>query len=75
MLQELTTQHPMIRRTKSLEGVTHSSKASGATPGGCAHMHPPESNGTTTPVHNSLKPLREWPHSRKGLGATVGYLN
>jgi hypothetical protein len=75
VLQELTKQHPTIRRTKALKGVTHSSEASGATPGGCARMHPPESNDATTPVHNSLKPLREWPHSRKGSRATVGYLN
>jgi hypothetical protein len=75
MPQELTKQHPMIRRTKALEGVTHSSEASWATPSGCARTHPPESNGATTPVHNSFKPLQEWPHSRKGSGATVGYLN
>jgi hypothetical protein len=27
---------------KALEGVTHSSEASGATPGGCARAHPSE---------------------------------
>jgi hypothetical protein len=30
-------------RFKALEGITHHSKASGATPGGCAHAHPPDS--------------------------------
>jgi hypothetical protein len=74
VLQELTKQHPTIRRTKALEGVTHS-KAPGATPSGCARTHPPKNNDATTTVHNSLKPLREWPHSRKGSGAIVGYLN
>jgi hypothetical protein len=73
--QGLAKQRPMIQHAKALEGVTHSSEASGATPGGCARTHPPESNDATTPLNNSLKPLREWPQSRKGSGATVGYLN
>jgi hypothetical protein len=53
----------MIQHTKALEGVTHSSKASGATPGGCARAHPLESNDATTPVHNSLS-LRTSVHTR-----------
>jgi hypothetical protein len=72
MLQELIKQRPTIQRTKTLEGVTHSSEASRVTPSGCAHTPPPESNHATTTVHNSLKPLREWPHSRKGSWATIG---
>jgi hypothetical protein len=32
-----------IRSVKALEGITHPSKASRATPGGCARAHPPDS--------------------------------
>jgi hypothetical protein len=57
-LRAYKNKRPMIQHTKALEGVTHSSKALGATPDGCARTHPPENNAMT-PVHNSLKPLRE----------------
>jgi hypothetical protein len=53
----------MIQHTKALKGVTHSSKASGATPGGCARAHPPESDDATTPVYNSLN-FRVSDHTR-----------
>jgi len=33
---------PHTELTKALEGMTHPFKASGATPGGCARVHPPK---------------------------------
>jgi hypothetical protein len=32
-----------LARFKALEGIAYRSKASGATPGGCTHAHPPDS--------------------------------
>jgi hypothetical protein len=54
---------PQHNISKVLEGVTHSSEASGATPGGCARTHLPESDDATTLVHNSLS-LCESVHTR-----------
>jgi hypothetical protein len=36
----------IAKRIKTSEESNHSSKASGATPGGCARAHPPEQNIT-----------------------------
>jgi hypothetical protein len=36
----------ITKRIKTSEKSTHSSEASGATPGGCARAHPPEPNIT-----------------------------
>jgi hypothetical protein len=51
---------------KTSEESKHSSEASGATPGGCAHAHPPEQNITQkgrSPCKNPAEPPSECPFS------------
>jgi hypothetical protein len=61
-------------RFKALEGITHPSKASGATSTGCARVHPPDSFLQTQTNQNCpwaliLKPLKEYstPSQARGL--------
>jgi hypothetical protein len=63
-----------IRSITTLEGITHPSKASGATLGGCARAHPPDSFLPTQTNQNYprslvLKPLKECstPKQTRGL--------
>jgi hypothetical protein len=66
---------PQYNALKTSEVSKHSTEASGATPGGCARTHPPERLRCYDSSSSLTKPLQEWPHSPKGSGATVGYLN
>jgi hypothetical protein len=57
---------------KALEGVTHSSKASGATPGGCARTHSPENDDAMTLVHNWLSLCNSDHNHTKARGLLSG---
>jgi len=61
---------------KALEGMTHSFKASRATPGRCTHVHPPEDTNTAlernTPSKNGKDSEGET-NSSTGSRATVSY--
>jgi hypothetical protein len=56
-----------MKGTKTSEESNHSSKASGATPGGCARAHPPEQNvtkkGRSPCKKSAIKPPSEYQHS------------
>ena len=62
-----------MKGTKTSEESNHSSEASGATPGGCAHAHPPEQSVTEKgrsprkKVWQSLQASTNTPFEARGL--------